>query len=160
VYGTDGRRLANTWLWCHFTTRRGNSTSGTGTRITVDERGRYSFDALVPAHYRVEMKLDGAAPVAREMELEEGQIGKISKMLGSGNTYVIFPDGSKMFARIRGKLRKRIWMKTGDIVLVSPWDFNSAKGDIFFRYTRDQAWELVGRKYITRDFLLMKLRQN
>jgi translation initiation factor 1A len=37
-------------------------------------------------------------------------------------------------------MKKRRWVREGDVVLVSPWDFQSAeKGDIIFRYTRNQA---------------------
>jgi translation initiation factor 1A len=42
--------------------------------------------------------------------------------------------------RIRGKMKKRNWVREGDIVLISPWDFEyEAKGDIIFRYTQNQA---------------------
>lgn len=42
--------------------------------------------------------------------------------------------------RIRGKMRRRRWVRMDDIVFVSPWDFqHDERGDIFFRYTRNQA---------------------
>lgn len=69
-------------------------------------------------------------------------IGTIEKMLGSDRVLVRLPDGKQMMARIRGKMRKRVWMRQGDVVLVSPWDFEPEKGDIFYRYTKDQVREL------------------
>ncbi|MCW4021031.1 MAG: translation initiation factor IF-1A, partial [Candidatus Bathyarchaeota archaeon] len=47
---------------------------------------------------------------------------------------------------IRGKMKRRVWIRLGDIVLVSPWDFQfDRRGDIIWRYTRGQA-ELLRRK--------------
>jgi translation initiation factor 1A len=37
-------------------------------------------------------------------------------------------------------MKKRRWVREGDVVLVSPWDFQAeTKGDIIFRYTGNQA---------------------
>lgn len=53
---------------------------------------------------------------------------------------VICQDGHKRMCRVRGKMKKRNWVREGDIVLISPWDFEyEAKGDIIFRYTQNQA---------------------
>jgi translation initiation factor 1A len=70
------------------------------------------------------------------------KVGTVEKMLGNDRLLVRFPDGKQMIARIRGKMRKRVWIREGDVVLVSPWDFEPDKGDIFYRYTRDQVREL------------------
>jgi translation initiation factor 1A len=69
-------------------------------------------------------------------------VGTVEKMLGNDRLLVRLPDGRQMIARIRGKMRKRVWIKVKDIVLVSPWDFEPDKGDIFYRYTKDQVREL------------------
>ena len=48
--------------------------------------------------------------------------------------------------RIRGKMKRRVWIREGDIVIVSPWDFQSDKrGDVVWRYTHAQA-ETLRRK--------------
>jgi translation initiation factor 1A len=69
-------------------------------------------------------------------------VGTVVQMLGNDRLLVRLPDGKQMIARIRGKMRKRVWIRQGDVVLVSPWDFEPEKGDIFYRYTRDQVKEL------------------
>jgi translation initiation factor 1A len=49
-------------------------------------------------------------------------------------------DGCRRLCRIRGKMKRRRWVREDDIVLISPWEFQSEdRGDIFFRYTRNQA---------------------
>jgi translation initiation factor 1A len=67
------------------------------------------------------------------------KIGTVEKMLGSDRLLIRCTDGKQMIGRIRGKMRKRVWIRQGDIVLISPWDFEPDKGDIFYRYTRDQV---------------------
>jgi len=72
------------------------------------------------------------------------------KMLGYDRLLVKCQDGHERLCRIRGKMKRRVWIRQGDVVLVSPWDFQSDKrGDIFWRYKRSQA-ELLRRKgYLT-----------
>jgi translation initiation factor 1A len=68
------------------------------------------------------------------------------KMLGNDRLLVSCQDGNERLCRIRGKMKRRMWIRVGDIVLVSPWDFQSDKrGDIIWRYKRNQA-EILRRK--------------
>jgi translation initiation factor 1A len=40
-------------------------------------------------------------------------------------------------------MKRRVWIREGDIVIVSPWDFQSDKrGDVTWRYTHAQAENL------------------
>ena len=67
-------------------------------------------------------------------------LGIVNKVLGQKRMMVACQDGFKRMCRIRGKMRRRHWVKRGDVVLISPWDFQSEnKGDILFRYTRNQV---------------------
>lgn len=67
-------------------------------------------------------------------------LGVVDKNFGFTRMRVICQDGYKRMCRVRGKMKKRNWVREGDIVLISPWDFAyEAKGDIIFRYTQNQA---------------------
>ena len=67
-------------------------------------------------------------------------LGVVKKNLGSTRMSVKCQDGQQRLCRVRGKMKKRSWVREGDVVLVSPWDFNGdEKGDIIFRYTRGQT---------------------
>lgn len=67
-------------------------------------------------------------------------LGIAHKMLGFDRILVKCQDGHERLCRIRGKMKRRVWIREGDVVLVSPWDFQKDKrGDIFWRYTRAQA---------------------
>ena len=72
--------------------------------------------------------------------------GIAAKLLGFDRVLVKCQDGHQRVCRIRGKMKRRVWIRIGDIVLVSPWDFQSDKrGDIIWRYTKGQA-ELLRKK--------------
>ena len=77
-------------------------------------------------------------------------LGIAVKLLGFDRIMVKCQDGRERLCRIRGKMKRRVWIREGDIVLVSPWDFQTDKrGDIFWRYTRGQADWLRKNGYIT-----------
>jgi translation initiation factor 1A len=76
-------------------------------------------------------------------------LGIAVKMLGSERIMVKCQDGKERLCRIRGKLKRRVWVREGDVVLVSPWDFQSdTRGDIFWRYRRNQVEWLRSHGYL------------
>jgi translation initiation factor 1A len=76
-------------------------------------------------------------------------LGTAIKMLGFDRILVKCQDGKERLCRIRGKLKRRVWIRDGDIVLVSPWDFQSdTRGDIFWRYRKNQTEQLRLKGYL------------
>lgn len=69
-------------------------------------------------------------------------MGIIKKLLGNDRVEVKTADGRTLQCRIPGKLRKRLWFKEGDYVLVAPWNFQANRGDLLWRYTKDEVEEL------------------
>ncbi|KAF7456522.1 putative translation initiation factor eIF-1A [Cryptosporidium felis] len=77
---------------------------------------------------------------------EEGQeYGQVQRMLGNGRLDAYCFDGQKRLCHIRGKMRKKVWVNPGDIVLVSLRDFQDSKGDIILKYTPDEARALKSK---------------
>ena len=77
-------------------------------------------------------------------------LGIAIKLLGFDRVLVKCQDGNERLCRIRGKMKRRVWIREGDVVLVSPWDFQSDKrGDVTWRYTRSQADMLRKNGYLT-----------
>lgn len=70
------------------------------------------------------------------------------QLLGASKIKVMCEDGKSRMGRIPGKLKKRMWMREGDLVIIRPWEFQDAKADILYRYTRTQAAYLNRRKAI------------
>jgi len=78
-------------------------------------------------------------------------LGIVTKNLGYTRMIVKCQDGNIRQCRIRGKMKKRNWVREGDVVLISPWDFQEDKGDIIFRYTGNQAYWLKSKGLLTLD---------
>ena len=76
-------------------------------------------------------------------------LGLAGKILGAERILVKCQDGKERVCRVRGKLKRRVWIREGDIVLVSPWDFQSnTRGDIFWRYRKNQTEWLRNKGYL------------
>jgi len=87
---------------------------------------------------------DMVLPVANDV------LGIAVKLLGFDRVLVKCQDGHERLCRIRGKMKRRVWVRERDVVLVSPWDFQSDKrGDVIWRYTRSQAEWLRKKSYLT-----------
>jgi len=77
----------------------------------------------------------------KELQLpQEGEMfGRVIKLLGGENLLVKCADGVTRRGRIRGKLKRRVWIRDNDIVIIAPWEFGQAeRGDILWRYTLPQ----------------------
>jgi len=76
-------------------------------------------------------------------------LGIVTKNYGQTRMNVKCQDGETRICRVRGKMKKRRWVREGDVVLISPWEFQSdEKGDIIFRYTENQAHWLRQNDYL------------
>jgi len=83
-------------------------------------------------------------PVANDV------LGIAVKLLGYDRVMVKCQDGNQRLCRIRGKLKRRVWVRVGDVVLVSPWDFQAdTRGDIYARYRRNQTAWLRSNGFLT-----------
>jgi translation initiation factor 1A len=69
-------------------------------------------------------------------------------MMGGNHIRVRCFDGITRLGRIRGKIKKRVWIREGDILIVVPWSFQDEKCDISYRYTRPQIDWLRRNRYI------------
>jgi translation initiation factor 1A len=77
-------------------------------------------------------------------------LGVVVKLLGFDRILVKCQDGKERLCRIRGKMKRRVWIRESDIVIVSPWDFQSDKrGDVVWRYTHAQADTLRRKGILT-----------
>ncbi len=62
-------------------------------------------------------------------------LGLLEQRLGGSRCRVRCLDGNTRICRIPGRLKRRLWVREGDVVLVEPWEFGGdEKGDIIFKY--------------------------
>lgn len=75
-------------------------------------------------------------------------LGVVDQLVGFDRIRVRCKDGYVRICRIPGKLRKRLWIREGDLVIVRPWEVQGEeKGDVVYRYTNTQV-EWLQRKGI------------
>lgn len=129
---------------------------------------------------RREEKVDEEELARLESSEDEGNVGKIrvkmpntrvnemfalaEQLLGGRRVTVLCADGETRLARIPGKMRRRQWVREGDLIIVWPWDFQDSKADVKHRYTKTQAMylsrkgvlpevvDLFGTSYSGEDF--------
>uniref|UniRef100_A0A0N5AB30 Eukaryotic translation initiation factor 4C n=1 Tax=Syphacia muris TaxID=451379 RepID=A0A0N5AB30_9BILA len=71
---------------------------------------------------------------------ENGQAyAQVNKMLGNGRLTALCFDGKQRLCHIRGKLRKKVWINTGDIILIGLRDYQDDKADVILKYNPDEA---------------------
>ncbi|MCX6695494.1 MAG: translation initiation factor eIF-1A, partial [Candidatus Altiarchaeota archaeon] len=76
-------------------------------------------------------------------------LGEVEQLLGERRMSVRCTDGHTRLCRIPGKVRRRIWIKEGNIVLVEPWEVQTdERGDVLWCYTRQQGQWLYDRGFL------------
>jgi translation initiation factor 1A len=91
----------------------------------------------------------GRVPLPRR---KEGEMFAIAdQLLGACKIKVMCADGKTRMARIPGKMKKRMWIREGDLVIIRPWKFQDEKSDVVWRYTKTQASYLSRRKLLPKE---------
>jgi translation initiation factor 1A len=91
--------------------------------------------------YKKKKKGGGDEDVIIVADMEEGQIfGRVIKVLGNCNMLVYCEDARERLCHIRGKMRSRMFVHVGDIVIISTRGFEKVeagkiqRGDICHKY--------------------------
>lgn len=80
-------------------------------------------------------------------------LGIVESSLGAGKMRVRCQDDKMRICRVPGRLKKRLWIKEGEAVLVEPWKIQGEKfGDIIWRYTPSQAGWLKRKNILKLEF--------
>jgi len=73
--------------------------------------------------------------------------GRVVEIYGNDRMQVFCEDGKHRIGRIRGKIKKRVWIRRGDLVIVNPWEWETetkeglGKCEISWRYMRHEiSW--------------------
>lgn len=75
--------------------------------------------------------------------------GIVQQRLGASRMRVLCLDGKTRVCRIPGRLKRSLWVREGDIVIVEPWELSGDdKGDIVFKYRKNQVDFLKRKGYL------------
>ena len=78
----------------------------------------------------------------RRIKMPRGiqSIGVLDQRVGGSRSLVRCLDGKTRNCRIPGRLKKSLWVRAGDIVLIEPWEFGGdQKCDILWKYNKTQV---------------------
>ncbi|HOF43995.1 MAG TPA: translation initiation factor eIF-1A [Candidatus Pacearchaeota archaeon] len=78
----------------------------------------------------------------------EEVIGIIEERLGGNKMKVKCLDGKTRNSRVPGRLKRKLWLRPGDTVLVEPWELDKSKGDVIFKYPSNQIEWLKKNGYL------------
>jgi len=67
-------------------------------------------------------------------------LGIVEQRLGGSRMRVRCLDGRTRICRVPGRLKKRLWVREGDVMIVEPWELGGEdKGDVVFKYRPNQV---------------------
>jgi len=75
-------------------------------------------------------------------------IGIVEQRVGAARMIIKCVDGKSRNCRVPGRLRRDLWIREGDIVIVEPWEFDNDKADILFKYNPTQVQWLKNKGYL------------
>jgi len=75
-------------------------------------------------------------------------LGIIEQRVGGTRMIVKCIDGKSRNCRVPGRLRRRLWLREGDVVIIEPWEFDDEKGDVLFKYNPTQIDWLKRKGYL------------
>ncbi len=85
---------------------------------------------------------------------EEGtMLCVVQQNIGGGFLQVLCTDEQVYKAWIPGKMRRRVWMREGDVILFLPWGTRDMKGEVVYRYSRDQVRKLIEEGLLPEELL-------
>ncbi len=67
---------------------------------------------------------------------------------GGNHVRVRCQDGETRLGRIPGRMKYRVWIEEGDVVLVEPWDWQDEKANVEWRYDSQAADQLRAEGHI------------
>lgn len=75
-------------------------------------------------------------------------IGILDERLGGNKMMVSCFDGKVRNSRVPGRLKRSLWLRPGDVVIVEPWELDNEKADVLFKYPSNQIEWLKRNGYL------------
>ena len=74
--------------------------------------------------------------------------GVIEQRFGGNKMKVNCLDKKERNCRVPGRLKRALWLRPGDIVIIEPWELDDNKGDVIFKYRLNQIEWLKKKGYL------------
>ena len=66
-------------------------------------------------------------------------LGIIEQRLGGNKVLVNCLDGKTRNCRVPGRLKRKLWLRPENVVIVEPWELNEDRGDVIFKYRPNEV---------------------
>lgn len=86
------------------------------------------------SHFKSSANTD--APVRVRLPKGKEVIGIIAQRVGGSRMFISCMDGKTRNCRVPGRLRRGMWLREGDVVIIEPWEFDDGKGNILYKYSK------------------------
>ena len=78
----------------------------------------------------------------------EEVMGVIEQRLGGNKMMVSCLDGKSRNCRVPGRLKRALWLRPGNVVIIEFWELDKTRGDVIFKYRPNQVEWLKSRGYL------------
>lgn len=88
-------------------------------------------------------------PIVFRVRIPQGKevLGIVQQRLGGSRMRVLCLDGKERICRIPGRLRRALWVRENDVVIIEPWDLGgNEKGDVVHKYKSKAEVEFLKKK--------------
>ena len=93
-------------------------------------------------------------PITRRVRLptKNQQFAVVIEMSGGSRFKALCEDGKTRMVRIGGKLKRRMWTRVNDLILIKPWPVQGdIKADLVYRYLPNQRNWILKRNILTEE---------
>ena len=83
------------------------------------------------------------------------QFAVIREFSGGSRFVALCEDGKNRMVRIPGRLKRRMWCRVNDLILIKPWPIQGdSKSDLIYRYLPAEKNWLIKRDMIPEDLVI------
>ena len=99
-------------------------------------------------------QIDDQEPkIITRVKLPRGRevLGTIDQRVGGNRMLINCTDKMTRNCRVPGRLRRKLWLRPGDIVIVEPWELDNTKGDVLFKYNPSEIDFLKNKGFLKQE---------
>ena len=92
---------------------------------------------------------------AGKLPKKDEQFAIIREFNGGSRLMALCQDGNNRMIRIPGKLKRRMWCRVNDLILIKPWVIQGdVKADLVYRYLPAERNWLYRRNMVPEDLVI------
>ena len=92
---------------------------------------------------------------ARKLPRGDMQYAVVREMSGGSRMSALCEDGNNRMVRIPGKLKRRMWCRPNDLILIKPWPIQGdIKADLVYRYLPAERSWLYRRDMVPEELVI------